>query len=153
MFLVAYASSLPPHIVYFVVMLKLRVNQYKHIFWDWLWTVYDNDKQELYPWAQKVFEDSADSKHYMVSWAADPAGRKQLIEDSVLMGKLTDLWTGQEYKKGVFEQLMKKYQIPAEDILVIGDNMENEIQSAKELGLDHVHISDFVKEYGLSVAE
>ncbi|MDI3320606.1 HAD family hydrolase [Pinibacter soli] len=41
-------------------------------------------------------------------------------------------------KKDVFNDIMKKYNLMPEDILVVGDDIHSEIQAAKDLGIDAV---------------
>jgi FMN phosphatase YigB (HAD superfamily) len=48
-------------------------------------------------------------------------------------------------KEALFREIIQKDNIPLSDILVVGDSYEREIPAAKSIGLDYLHISDFVK--------
>ena len=41
-------------------------------------------------------------------------------------------------KKDIFEIILKKYKLPKEEVLIVGDDIKSEIQAGKELEIDTV---------------
>lgn len=141
--------------------MEFRGKTYKYVFWDWLWTLayYQNKSTKLYDWVLPFLKEEGSAKHFVISWASNPESRKLQIEESGLAQYLEDLWTGKDMIRGfasgkdvkrkAYQMYMKKYEMEKSEILIIGDSFEHEIPAAKELGVDWVHISDFVSELGL----
>ncbi len=141
--------------------MEFREKTYKYIFWDWLWTLayYHEGTTKVYDWVLPFIKNERGAKHFVVSWASDPEGRKKQAQESGLLEYLEDIWTGKDAKRGfesgkdvkkkAYKEYVKKYGMKKEEILVIGDSFVHEIPAAQELGLDWVHVSDFIKEFGL----
>lgn len=51
---------------------------------------------------------------------------------------ILDLQQSNQTKKDIFELILKKYEVPKEDVLIVGDDIKSEIQAGKELGIDTV---------------
>ncbi len=127
-------------------MKKLN-SKYKWVIWDWLWTIYTPDENKLYDWVEDFLKENSDKKHILVSWAAKPPERAKLIESFGVSKYFVDIACGTFDKKQVFEQMIEKHGIKIEELLVIGDNIEQEITAARELGADSHHIDEFVSIY------
>nr|WP_320000415.1 HAD family hydrolase [uncultured Draconibacterium sp.] len=59
---------------------------------------------------------------------------------------ILDLQQTNDTKKDIFKRLLVKYQLPKEDVLIVGDDINSEIQAGKELGIDTV-IYDRLEKY------
>lgn len=65
---------------------------------------------------------------------------------------IADPYKSDVTKADVFKQIMNKYQYEAGDVLVIGDNPESEIASAKELGIK-TYLYDYEGKYSPALAD
>lgn len=52
-----------------------------------------------------------------------------------------------ETKKDIFKEIMDRYNLSPEDLLVIGDDLNSEIKAGKELGIKTI-LYDYVDQYG-----
>ncbi|WP_303922840.1 HAD family hydrolase [Draconibacterium sediminis] len=59
---------------------------------------------------------------------------------------ILDLQQSNETKKDIFISLLEKHRFPKEEVLIVGDDINSEIQAGKELGIDTV-IYDRLKKY------
>ncbi|WP_320112875.1 HAD family hydrolase [Draconibacterium orientale] len=59
---------------------------------------------------------------------------------------ILDLQQSNQTKKDVFERLLEKYNLPKEEVLIVGDDINSEIHAGKELGIDTV-IYDRLEKY------
>jgi FMN phosphatase YigB (HAD superfamily) len=124
--------------------MEINGKTYKYIFWDWLWTLYDGNNAKLFDWVVPTFERMKDVKHFLVSWTSNIDKRSGEIELSPLRKYLTKVYVVNVSKDLSFRNLIKEFNIPIEDLIVIGDSYTNEIPTAKALGIDWIHITDFV---------
>jgi putative hydrolase of the HAD superfamily len=58
------------------------------------------------------------------------------IEEDFAEIHIVDPEVSKQTKKGVFADILKRYQYVAEEVLVIGDDPESEIKAATELGIE-----------------
>ncbi|WP_163324244.1 HAD family hydrolase [Draconibacterium mangrovi] len=59
---------------------------------------------------------------------------------------ILDLQQSNETKKDIFISLLEKYRFPKEEVLIVGDDINSEIQAGKDLGIDTV-IYDRLEKY------
>nr|WP_321485921.1 HAD family hydrolase [uncultured Draconibacterium sp.] len=59
---------------------------------------------------------------------------------------ILDLQQTNDTKKDIFKRLLDKYQLPKEDVLIVGDDINSEIKAGEELGIDTV-IYDRLEKY------
>jgi FMN phosphatase YigB (HAD superfamily) len=126
--------------------MEINGKTYKYVFWDWLWTLYDGNNAKLFDWVVPTFERMKDVKHFLVSWTSNIDKRSGEIELSPIRKYLTKVYVVNVSKDLSFRNLIKEFNIPIEDLIVIGDSYTNEIPTAKELGIDWIHITDFVNQ-------
>ena len=62
---------------------------------------------------------------------------------------ILDLQQSTQTKKDIFQLIIKKYELPKEEILIIGDDIKSEIQAGKELGIDTV-LYDRLEKYEIA---
>ncbi|AHW61135.1 putative hydrolase of the HAD superfamily [Draconibacterium orientale] len=72
----------------------------------------------------------------------DNLGIRNDFEEIVIL----DLQETNDTKKDIFRRLLDKYQLPKEQVLIVGDDINSEIQAGKELGIDTV-IYDRLEKY------
>ncbi|WP_321996066.1 HAD family hydrolase [Draconibacterium orientale] len=72
----------------------------------------------------------------------DNLGIRNDFEEIVIL----DLQETNDTKKDIFRRLLGKYQLPKEQVLIVGDDIKSEIQAGKELGIDTV-IYDRLEKY------
>lgn len=127
-------------------MFKYKDKKYTNIFWDWLWTLYSPQTDSLFPWVEKFFSDHSDDvQHFLFSYSSDPPERLKFIKSFDISGHFLEMYVDGLQKKEHFLDVINKYNLDQQSILVIGDNPNDELVSAEELGLDHDHIDEFVK--------
>ncbi|HLO80347.1 MAG TPA: HAD family hydrolase [Chitinophagaceae bacterium] len=64
--------------------------------------------------------------------------RGMQIENDFTDIRIVDPMTSSQTKKDVFIDLIKKYELNKEELLVVGDDPHSELQAANELGIDAV---------------
>jgi hypothetical protein len=124
--------------------MEINGKTYRYIFWDWLWTLYDGNNDRLFDWVVPAFEKMKDVQHFLVSWTSNIDKRRGQIRLSPIRKYFTKIYVVNVSKDLSFRNLIKDYGIPKEELIVIGDSYTNEIPTAKNLGIDWVHITDFV---------
>ncbi|WP_297093641.1 HAD family hydrolase [uncultured Draconibacterium sp.] len=72
----------------------------------------------------------------------DNLGIRSDFEEIIIL----DLQQSNDTKKDIFRQLLEKYNLPKEEVLIVGDDIKSEIQAGKELGIDTV-IYDRLEKY------
>lgn len=130
-------------------MIDYKGKRYENIIWDWRSTLYDPFTENLYPWVG-IFFKKYKLNNYLVSWAANPSKRTELINSFPLMKNFKRIIVTGENKKDVFESIFDLKELDPELTLVVGDNMNDEIALAKELGIDSEEVSKFIKNMGLA---
>lgn len=126
--------------------MEIKGKTYKYIFWDWLSTVYDGSTDTLYDWVIPAFAKMSDTNHYLITWTSTVQKRTDQIESSPIRKYFAEVVVMVDNKEVVFKNLIEKNNIPISEILVVGDSYEREIPAAKNLGIDWLHIDDFVRE-------
>jgi FMN phosphatase YigB (HAD superfamily) len=124
--------------------MKYLNKTYKTIIWDWKSTLYDANNAQLYNWVLPFFKNN-DVNHIMVSWALNPDTRTELIKNSDVNKYFSKVYVTNESKRAFFVKILNDPKIEKESVIVIGDNVNDEIALAKELGIDTVEVNKFVK--------
>jgi predicted HAD superfamily phosphohydrolase YqeG len=130
-------------------MIKYKGKEYKTIVWDWRSTLYDPNNESLYPWVEDYIKHSK-VNHILVSWAANPQRRIELINSFSIMKEFKEIIVTGNKKRVSFEYLFDKEEIDPETTIVIGDNVNDEIALAKDMGIDCSTVEEFVKENKLA---
>jgi len=125
---------------------KFNNKQYKHLFWDWLWTLYFPKSEGLYEWVLPLFKKYKDKvDYYLFSYSNSEESRMKLIEKTGIKPYFKEIVIGEVNKFEAFKKILDKYCISSSDVLIIGDNLTQEIAAAKKLGIDSVLIDDFIR--------
>lgn len=122
---------------------------YKTIIWDWRSTLYDPNTEQLYPWVL-TFLKNYKVENILVSWAANPASRKELINSFKLSKYFSQIIITGTNKREEFEKLFDLEQVNPDTTIIVGDNINDEIALAEQLGVDNEEVSKFVKNLGLA---
>lgn len=130
-------------------MIKIKNKEYETILWDWRSTLYDPNTESLYPWVEE-FISRTNVNHILVSWALNPLKRIELVNSFSISNKFSNKYISSIKKREVFEQIFDQDGIDPETTLIIGDNVNDEILIAKDLCVDSMHVTDFVKELHLA---
>lgn len=125
--------------------MKYKDKEYKTIIWDWKSTLYDPYNETLYDWVLP-FLDKSDAQNYLVSWSNDVAKRTELIKSYNLEKYFKKIIISLTSKRENFEMLFEQEGVDPETTLVVGDNINDEIKTAREMSVDAIHISTFVQE-------
>lgn len=130
--------------------MKYKNKDYKSIIWDWRSTIYDPLLNQLYPWVKDFFNENDDVDHYLISWTGNVQKRTELINSFEITKKFKKIYITGEKKRTVFEKIFDEEGVDADNTLIIGDNVNDEISIAKDLAVDSVLISKFIKDMGLN---
>ena len=132
-------------------MFTFRNKEYQYLIWDWRSTLWDPFNHQLYPWVKDFFEKNKDLKHILISFSIDYEKRYGQIMQEGLAKYFTYISISLKRKREQFEEVFDKGIAIPEKSLIIGDNTNDEIKVAKDLGIDSVTIGEFLKE--ISVAK
>lgn len=129
--------------------MKYKGKNYKTIIWDWRSTLYDPNTEQLYPWVMDFLKEIR-IDNILVSWAASPANRKEMIKSFRISKYFSKIIVTGTNKREEFERLFDLEGIDPESTIVVGDNMNDEIALANDLGVDNEEVSVFIKNLGLA---
>lgn len=127
-------------------MVNIKGKQYKTIIWDWRSTLYDPLNHELYDWVKPFFEENKDLEHILVSYVSDREKRMKWIKDTGMKHQFKHIFLTSSPKRQSFEEIVDGLGYNPEEIIVVGDNENDEIKAAQDLALDSILVEDFVKE-------
>jgi FMN phosphatase YigB (HAD superfamily) len=118
---------------------------YRYIFWDWFSTLWNDSAGTLYGWVASAFENMEGIRHYLITFGGDVQKREGQIESTGMKKYFNEIVITPNDKREVFKALIQKHSIPTSEILVVGDSYERELAAAKDMGIDWLHVDDFVK--------
>lgn len=125
--------------------MKYKNKEYKTIIWDWKSTLYDDFNSKLFDWVISVFK-KLDTQNYLVSWSSDYQKRLELINSFGIKAYFKEISISLTSKREIFEKIFDSQGVDPETTLVVGDNMNDEIRIARDMGVDATHVSEFVSE-------
>lgn len=112
------------------------------IIWDFRNTIYNTDTEDFYEGALEVLEAFKEKYTQILISATDNVEQRiELIQKLALDKYFVDIIITHKTKK-TFEDLIKKYNGPAEETYVIGDRYDSEIAIGNELGAKTIWIQN-----------
>lgn len=130
-------------------MYTFKNKQYDIIIWDWLYTLYNPDRCDLYQWVNDFFGKlEPNTVNYLVSFAKHPDLRLQKINNSTVAKQFKRIMIDTADKSEAFQKLVAEENLDVSKILVIGDNRDHEGKAAEVINADYVHVWEFAKELG-----
>ena len=124
--------------------MKYLNKKYTTIIWDWKSTLFDANNSKLYNWVIPFLKNK-DVNHILVSWALNPETRLELIKGSDIYQYFSNVYVTNESKRVYFQKIVNDPKIDKEGIIVIGDNINDEIALAKDVGIDSDEVNKFHK--------
>ncbi|MCC7289699.1 HAD hydrolase-like protein [bacterium] len=124
--------------------MKYRNKEYKTIIWDWRSTIYDPSSETLYPWVKPLLREYNDVNHILVSWALNVPVRREKIKSFGVMTYFKRIFVTND-KRMTFEEIFDELGYDADSTLIVGDNVNDEIAIAKDIGVDSEVVEVFVK--------
>lgn len=121
-------------------MVLLPIFMLKGIIYDFMWTLYDPEKGQLFDGVLPMLVSfkEKDLKQGLISFGG--AEKKRLIE-GLELGKILDWYKVVEEKNPeVFKVFLEEFDLKPEEVMVVGDLVNEEIAIGKGIGAKTVWI-------------
>lgn len=114
----------------------------KLIIWDFRNTIYNTDTEELIPGAIEVLARYQKKfNQVLITSSNDPEERIKQIQKTGIDRYFIDIRITHK-TKGIFERIIEKYNGPASEVFIIGDQYSSEIAIGNELGAKTIWLAN-----------